>query len=216
LIWKATATLRLSFRWWNKGSAGPARSSPQPPRQRRWPAGPGLRAPIRSIIIVPGMRVLRAGRGRLGQVHGSTRLPTARREPAVRSPGHEPRSHPATRSAASPHIRSGVGHPHHNPSCTRARGSGRAGSFSETGILQPWGPTTTAPAEPARYRFADGLSVEVQLFKAAPSGTMPCVANRHSAIRSFRATATIAIRRMRPRRVPTNAANQRLIADPGW
>ena len=72
------------------------------------------------------------------------------------------------------------------------------------------------PAEPARYRFADGLSVEVQLFKAAPSGTMPCVANRHSAIRSFRATATIAIRRMRPRRVPTNAANQRLIADPGW
>jgi hypothetical protein len=148
LIWEATATLRLSFRWWNKGSAGPARSSPQPPRQRRWPAGPGLRAPVRSIIIVPGMRVLRACRGRLGQGHGSTRLPTARREPAVRSPGHEPRSHPATRSAASPHIRPGVGHPHHNPSCTRARGSGRAGSFSETGILQPWGPTTTARPDP--------------------------------------------------------------------
>ena len=72
------------------------------------------------------------------------------------------------------------------------------------------------PQGDPRNRFADELSVEVQLFKAAPSGTMPCVANRHSAIRSFLATATIAIRRMRPRRVPTNAANQRLIADPGW
>ena len=68
---------------------------------------------------------------------------------------HEPRSHPATRSAASPHIRSGVGHPHHNPSCTRARGSGRAGSFSETGILQPWGPTTTARPDP-RNRLETG------------------------------------------------------------
>ena len=155
MIWEGTATLCLSFRWWNKGSAGPARSSPQPPRQRRWPAGPGLRAPARPIIIVPGMRVLQAGRGRLGQVHGSTRLLTARCQPAVRFPGHEPRSHPATRSAASPHIRPGVGHPHHNPSCTRARGSERAGSFSETGILQPWAPTTTARPDP-RSRLETG------------------------------------------------------------
>jgi hypothetical protein len=41
-----------------------------------------------------------------------------------------------------------------------------------------------------------GVSVDAQLFRAAPSGTTPCVANRHSATRSLRATATIPIRRM--------------------
>ena len=98
-------------------------------------------------------------------------------------------------------------------------GLGKGGVLLGNRHLAAMGPhdhRPPGPAEPARNRFADGFSVEVQLFKAAPSGTMPCVANRHSAIRSFRATATIAIRRMRPRRVPTNVANQRLIADPGW
>jgi hypothetical protein len=42
--------------------------------------------------------------------------------------------------------------------------------------------------------------------RCAPSGTTPCSTNRHNAITSFRATATIPIRRLRP----PAAANRRV------
>jgi hypothetical protein len=46
----------------------------------------------------------------------------------------------------------------------------------------------------------------------APSGTSPCVTQRQSAISNLRASATMAIRRIRPRSVPTRVRNQRLSA----
>ena len=57
LIWKATATPCPSFRWWNGGRVG--RRGQVRSRRRRWPGGPGLRAPAHPIIIVLGMGVLR-------------------------------------------------------------------------------------------------------------------------------------------------------------
>ena len=53
LIWKATATPCPSFRWWNGGRVG--RRGQARSRRRRWPGGPGLRAPAHPIIIVLGM-----------------------------------------------------------------------------------------------------------------------------------------------------------------
>ena len=50
----------------------------------------------------------------------------------------------------------------------------------------------------------------------APSGTSPHVVKRQSATRSFRARATIAIRRTRPFSEFTRSWNQRLSAEPGW
>ena len=57
LIWKATATPCPSFRWWNGGRVG--RRGQARSRRRRWPGGPGLRAPAHPTIIVLGMGVLR-------------------------------------------------------------------------------------------------------------------------------------------------------------
>ncbi len=50
----------------------------------------------------------------------------------------------------------------------------------------------------------------------APSMTTPAVTYFHSAIRSFRASATIAAFFNRPPFDWTRSANQRLSADPGW
>ena len=51
---------------------------------------------------------------------------------------------------------------------------------------------------------------------AAPSGTTPWVANRHKAIRSFRASATTMTLRRRRAAPPRRSRNQHTTALPGW
>jgi hypothetical protein len=52
-------------------------------------------------------------------------------------------------------------------------------------------------------------------FNSAPSGSSPVSTYRQSAIKSLRATATIVMRRIRPRPVPTLSWNQRERAERG-
>lgn len=53
-------------------------------------------------------------------------------------------------------------------------------------------------------------------FMTAPPGTTPCVANRHKAISSFRASATTITLRMRAPVPLTRSRNQLTSAEPGW
>ena len=55
-----------------------------------------------------------------------------------------------------------------------------------------------------------------QPFSAAAVGTTPVSRYRHSATKSLRATATMAMRRMRPLAVPTRSRNQVLKGLLGW
>ena len=57
--------------------------------------------------------------------------------------------------------------------------------------------------------------VHQQPFTIAPSGTSPHATYRQSAISSLRASATMAMRRIRPRSAPTRSRNQPLNALPG-
>ena len=50
----------------------------------------------------------------------------------------------------------------------------------------------------------------------APPGTTPCVANRHKAISSFRASATTITLRMRAPVPLTRSRNQLTSTEPGW
>jgi hypothetical protein len=63
--------------------------------------------------------------------------------------------------------------------------------------------------------LADVVSQAAGL-SAAPSGMTPCVASRHSAIRSFRASATTMTLRWRRAPPPRRSRNHPTIALPGW
>jgi len=93
-----------------------------------------------------------------------------------------------------------------NPSCTRVRRQGpvKTGPIYET-VGTPGADTVTRLSwslRPSltRGRYLLGLST-------APLGTTPVVTNRHSAIISLRATATMLIRRILPLRAPTRLRN---------
>jgi hypothetical protein len=76
------------------------------------------------------------------------------------------------------------------------------------------GTVTIHPAQTAA--LAATLACRSRSYAAAlstaPSGTRPVVRKRHSATMSLRASATMAMRRMRPRPWPVRAWNQRLSA----
>ena len=55
-----------------------------------------------------------------------------------------------------------------------------------------------------------------QPFRTVAVGTTPVSRYRHKAIKSLRAIATMAIRRMRPLAVPTRSRNQILNGLLGW
>ena len=56
----------------------------------------------------------------------------------------------------------------------------------------------------------------IEVYRTTPVGTWPVSRYRHREINSLRATATIAIRLMRPLALPTRSRNQRLRALLGW
>lgn len=161
-----------------RGVTGPARSSPQPPRQRRWPAGPGLRAPVQSAIIVHGMRVLQAvaGRGRPGREHCSPHDPSppAANRPCVsqvRTTSPLSSCDPVGRITSHP---VGGRHPHQNSSCTRTRGSeGRGHSVRRR--LAAKALTGHRPPRPAKpYWSADfGLVCDLKLSGRRPPERRP-------------------------------------------
>ena len=92
--------------------------------ERRWPAGPGLRALAQSAIIVLGMRVLQtvAGRGHPGRVLRASWSRAANRLCVFQVQATSPLSScdPIGRITSHP---VGGRHPHQSSSCTRTRGS---------------------------------------------------------------------------------------------
>src|SRR3954464_3332982 len=93
------------------------------------------------------------------------------------------------------------------------------GTILFDGMSQPGGSSAVAarpdPADRSRSGPRDDVR-PAQALRAAPRGTTPWVAYRQRATKSFRASATIAIRRTRPRPCPTRSRNQALRAESGW
>src|SRR3954451_19506988 len=96
-------------------------------------------------------------------------------------------------------------------------------SLGPTGPAPPGGSAPTrlsasAGAPPACIPPVVPLSASLGQagFSSIPCGTAPSWRYRQSAIRSFRARATIMTLRRRPREPPTRSWNQREGAQPGW
>jgi hypothetical protein len=113
---------------------------------------------------------------------------------------------------------------HHNRSCTRVPGLGRAGPFLEwrhVSALAVGGSPAPDPTRLIRLRGSYGFDLwppSSFLHHGAfghhtLSGKAP---ERQSATRNLRAMATIAIRQGRPHSGPTRSRNQRLWAGAGW
>ena len=103
---------------------------------------------------------------------------------------------------------------HQNPSYSRPR-LGRMGPiFMAASLSQDvTRPIHQDPTKRSPRRCCDDVSdcnSRYAAFNTAPSGTSPSVTKRQTAISSLRARATIEIRRIRPRSLPTRAWNQRL------
>ena len=127
-----------------------------------------------------------------------------------------------TPSAASPHIRSLPRAAAPQSPMLGVLGSGESGTILVSGVSQPGKVAVHSPgsseAGQASWMGRGWLvrrSRQAALI-VAPSGTTPSVTNRHKAMRSFLASATIETRRTRPRSDLTRSRNQRLSAVSGW
>src|SRR3954465_5779645 len=96
-------------------------------------------------------------------------------------------------------------------------------SLGPTGPVPPSGSgpirlSVFAGAPPARIPPTVPLQAPLRQagFSSIPCGTAPSWRYRQSAIRSFRARATIMTLRRRPRELPRRSWNQRESAQPGW
>ena len=119
--------------------------------------------------------------------------------------------------------RAGVGtrYPHQGPSCNSEGGKGGSktdGIHLDGGVFQPCSFTITHPPWNRYVPFLDSLRLAYRLeaFSLAPVGTTSGSRKRHRAINSLRATATMAIRRIRPLALPTRSRNQMVKALLGW
>jgi hypothetical protein len=162
-----------------------------------------------------------------------TRYPWGRRAPGwkdspVCAPWFEAEL-PAAGSARQPRIRRDD-RPHHDPSFGSSGVPKRAAPFCKTGrspkVLSESCPLGPCGASRSRGAPSGGVTswrsslrdrqelyrCSHAAFNSAPSGTRPSVANRHKAIRSLRASATVSTRRMRPFEAPSRLCNQRVNA----
>src|SRR6516165_12508529 len=123
---------------------------------------------------------------------------------------------------AEPHIRSPLqSGEYHNPSFLghRARESG---STLYDGILQPLSVTVRPPgsngADQASWNsiMLSPSGMPQTGFTIAPAGISPWLIYLERAISSLRASATMEMRRIRPRSEPTRWRNQQLRALAGW
>jgi len=117
--------------------------------------------------------------------------------------------------------------PHIRRDCVRTtvphsgrESSRRAAPLCVDGTLAPGRTTATppwmrGPKLPCSPGSTLGAAQDAG-FMTAPSGTTPCVANRHRAMSSFRARATTITLRTRAPVPPTRSRNQLTSAEPGW
>ena len=144
-------------------------------------------------------RVLLAGCTSLCRIRGSSPLWTAAlmpAEPHIRSP-----------------LQSGL---HHNPSFLRSFGLGRAGppcitAYYSHCLCRSARPDPTGLIRPRGTRDNYSGFREPQTgFTTAPAGISPWLIYLERAMSSLRASATIEMRRIRPRSEPTRWRNQQL------
>ena len=186
---------------------GPARRQRRAPRRRSRPASgrapPAGRAAGRSPLT----------RGVCGQARsaGSSRsLLASVRDPGPSVPrGRDDRVTPRPVGRGAPAPRSLV---------LEGTGLGSGGTTLPGGTSRPGGPSAVAarpdPADRSRSGPRDDVR-PARAVKAAPRGTAPRVACRRRAARSFRASATVAVRRTRPRPRPTRPRNRTPGAESG-